>query len=74
MEANFLPELVEQLTEPTSIALAQSIQRQAIATPSVIARSLQPTSIKVWWNTDFVTHGFDSSVLELRRNTTSSRE
>lgn len=32
-EANFLQKLVEQLTEPTSIALGMRIQRTAIATP-----------------------------------------
>jgi len=68
MFANFLPNLVEQLSEPTSIALVQSIQRQAIATP------LSNSAI----NTTYVhrgsggipillLHGFDSSVLEFRR-------
>ncbi len=68
MEANFLPELVEQLTEPTSIALAQSIQRTAIATPlsdSAIATAYVHQGsggIPI-----LLLHGFDSSVLELRR-------
>jgi hypothetical protein len=37
MEADFLPYLVNQLTEPTSIAFTQSIERQPIATPEQTA-------------------------------------
>jgi len=68
MFPHFLPTTVSQLTEPTSIALAQSIEQIAIATPL----STQPV------NTTYVRqgsggtpllliHGFDSSVLEFRR-------
>ncbi|MGB3205588.1 MAG: alpha/beta hydrolase [Crinalium sp.] len=68
MFANFLPALVEQLTEPTSIALAQGIQREAIAT------SLSLTPIPTTYvnqgsgGTPIVLlHGFDSSLFEFRR-------
>jgi hypothetical protein len=47
MEVNFLPELIEQLTESTSVALARSIERKAIATPSVTTILQQHTCIKV---------------------------
>ncbi|WP_096608178.1 alpha/beta fold hydrolase [Calothrix sp. NIES-2100] len=68
MFPSFLPKAVEQLTEPAAIALAQSVQLQAIATPL----TNQPI------NTTYVhqgsggvpillIHGFDSSVLEFRR-------
>src|SRR6476469_2434933 len=68
MVNSFLPPEISQLTEPTSIALAQSIEKMAIATP------LSPQPI----NTTYVRqgsgetpilllHGFDSSVLEFRR-------
>jgi len=68
MFPSFLPTAVGQLKEPAAIALAQSIQCQAIATPLV----QQPI------NTTYVhqgsggvpillIHGFDSSVLEFRR-------
>ncbi|MBD2356449.1 alpha/beta hydrolase [Tolypothrix sp. FACHB-123] len=68
MFASFLPTAVGQLKEPAAIALAQSIQSQAIATPL----TNQPI------NTTYVhqgsggvpillIHGFDSSVLEFRR-------
>lgn len=68
MFPSFLPVRAKQLTEGTSITLAQNIQRQSIATPL----SLQPI------DTAFVQqgkggapivllHGFDSSVFEFRR-------
>ncbi|WP_422614619.1 alpha/beta fold hydrolase, partial [Aetokthonos hydrillicola] len=68
MFPNFLPTTVSQLTEATSIALAQSIEQTAISTP------LSPQPI----NTTYVhqgsggiplllIHGFDSSILEFRR-------
>lgn len=68
MEASFLSELIQQLTEPTSIALAQSIERQAIATPlseqkittTYVHQGSEGTPI-------LLLHGFDSSVLEFRR-------
>ncbi len=68
MPVNFLPKAIAQLTEPTSIALAQSIQREAITTP------LTPEPIATTYvrqgsgNTPILlVHGFDSSVLEFRR-------
>lgn len=68
MFPNFLPTTVAQLTEPSSIALAQSIQTQAIATPlinqpittSYVHQGSGGTPI-------LLIHGFDSSVLEFRR-------
>ncbi len=68
MFAKFLPDLVEQLTESTSVALAQSIERQAIATPL----SKQPISTTYVHQGSggtpiLLLHGFDSSVLEFRR-------
>jgi pimeloyl-ACP methyl ester carboxylesterase len=64
----FLPTTVGQLTEPTSIALAESIQSQAIATPL----TNQPiTTTYVQQGTGgkpiLLIHGFDSSVFEFRR-------
>ena len=68
MFADFLPSLIEQLTESTSIALAKSIQRQAIATPL----SKQPIATTYVRQGSggipiLLLHGFDSSVLEFRR-------
>ncbi len=68
MEADFLPYLIEQLTEPTSIALARSIERQRIATPL----SEQPIATAYVHQGSggipiLLLHGFDSSVLEFRR-------
>ncbi|MBE9038510.1 alpha/beta fold hydrolase [aff. Roholtiella sp. LEGE 12411] len=68
MFPNFLPTAVGQLTEPASIALAQSIQSLAIATPL----SNQPiTTTYVHLGSGgtpiLLIHGFDSSVLEFRR-------
>jgi pimeloyl-ACP methyl ester carboxylesterase len=68
MEANFLPKLVEQLTEPTSTALGMRIQRTAIATPlsdSAIATAYVHQGSS--GTPILLLHGFDSSVLELRR-------
>lgn len=68
MFPSFLPAAVGQLTEPLSIALAQSIQSQAISTP------LSPESITTTYvhqgsggTPILLVHGFDSSVLEFRR-------
>lgn len=67
MFAQFLPQLVTQLTEATSIALAQNIQQQAIATP------LSPEAIATTYvrqgsgDPILLIHGFDSSLLEFRR-------
>lgn len=67
MFASFLPSQVKLLTESTTIALAQKIQRQAIATPlhqqaiatSYVCQGEGGTPI-------LLLHGFDSSVLEFR--------
>ncbi|MUL35265.1 alpha/beta fold hydrolase [Gloeocapsopsis dulcis] len=63
-----LSDLVNQLTETTSIELAQNIQFQAIATP-LIAQAIT-TAYVHQGNSDqpiLLLHGFDSSVLEFRR-------
>lgn len=68
MEASFLPELIQQLTEPTSIALAQSIERRAIATPLSEQEIATAYVHKGSGGTPILLlHGFDSSVLEFRR-------
>ncbi len=68
MFTNFLPKTVEQLTEPTSIALVQSIQTAAIATP-LTNQSVTTTFVKQGsaGSPILLIHGFDSSVLEFRR-------
>ncbi len=68
MFPTFLPTTVSQLTESTSIALAQSIEQIAICTPM----STQPiTTTYVHQGSGgtpfLLIHGFDSSVLEFRR-------
>lgn len=68
MFANFLPPEVAQLTEATSIALAQKITRQAVET----SLSLNPIETAYVCQGDgeppiLLLHGFDSSVLEFRR-------
>jgi len=68
MVNSFLPLDAEQLTEPTSIALAKSIQRQEIATslseqPIFTTYSRQGTG----GTPILLLHGFDSSVFEFRR-------
>jgi pimeloyl-ACP methyl ester carboxylesterase len=68
MSTNFLPVEIAQLTESTSIALAQSIQRIEITTP--ISTQPIPTSYvrQGSGGTPIVLlHGFDSSVFEFRR-------
>jgi pimeloyl-ACP methyl ester carboxylesterase len=67
MFAQFLPQLVTQLTEATSIALAQNIQQQAIATP--LSQEAIATTYVQQGNGEpiLLIHGFDSSVLEFRR-------
>jgi hypothetical protein len=67
MFAEFLPQLVTQLTEATSIALAQSIKQQAIATP-LSQDAIATTYVKQGSGDPILLiHGFDSSVLEFRR-------
>jgi pimeloyl-ACP methyl ester carboxylesterase len=68
MFPSFLPTTVGQLTESASIALAQNIQSQAIATPL----TTQPiTTTYVHQGSGgipiLLIHGFDSSILEFRR-------
>jgi pimeloyl-ACP methyl ester carboxylesterase len=68
MFANFLPPQVAQLTEVTSIALAQQITAQAIATP-LSADPIQTAYVHQGLGgiPILLLHGFDSSVLEFRR-------
>lgn len=68
MFADFLPDLAKQLIEPTSISLAQSIERQVIATP--LSNSAIATTFVHQGSGGtpiLLLHGFDSSVLEFRR-------
>jgi pimeloyl-ACP methyl ester carboxylesterase len=68
MLANFLSQFAEKLTEPTSIALAQAIQQQAIATP-LSTEAIATTYVHQGSGGTpiLLLHGFDSSVLEFRR-------
>lgn len=68
MFSSFLPAAVGQLTETTSIALAQSIQSHVIATP-LINEPITTTYVKQGSGGTpiLLIHGFDSSVLEFRR-------
>ena len=68
MFPSFLPSQVTQLTEPTSIALAQALEQSPIAT------SLSPQPISTSYGRQgtgnrpiLLLHGFDSSVFEFRR-------
>ncbi|MFB8790516.1 MAG: alpha/beta hydrolase [Potamolinea sp.] len=68
MSTNFLPSEIAQLTESTSIALAQSIQQISVTTP--LSTQPIPTTYVRQGNggTPIVLlHGFDSSVFEFRR-------
>jgi pimeloyl-ACP methyl ester carboxylesterase len=68
MFANFLPPEVAQLTEVTSIAIAQQITAQAIATP-LSADPIQTAYVHQGSGgvPILLLHGLDSSVLEFRR-------
>jgi pimeloyl-ACP methyl ester carboxylesterase len=68
MAASFLPKAIAQLTESTSIALAQSIQKVVITTP-LNAEPIATTYVHQGsGNTPILLiHGFDSSVFEFRR-------
>ncbi|RCJ33588.1 2-hydroxy-6-oxohepta-2,4-dienoate hydrolase [Nostoc minutum NIES-26] len=68
MFPSFLPAAVSQLTESESIALAQSIQSQAIATP-LTNQPITTTYARLGSGGTpiLLIHGFDSSVLEFRR-------
>ena len=68
MFPTFLPSTVHNLTEDTSIALAQNIQQVAIASPLCD----QPIQTSYVWQGSgsspiLLIHGFDSSVMEYRR-------
>lgn len=68
MFPSFLPPEVAQLTEDTSIALAQRIQRQAIDTPLILDPILTTYVQQGEGDTPIVLlNGFDSSLLEFRR-------
>lgn len=68
MWPSFLPRSVEQLTEPTSIALAQNIQRQTITSP-LSEQPIATTYVRQGGGGTpiLLIHGFDSSVFEFRR-------
>lgn len=68
MLVKFLPSIVEQLTESTSIELAQSIEQEAITT-SLIPQPIPTTYVHQGGDGTpiLLLHGFDSSVLEFRR-------
>lgn len=68
MFPSYLPTAVEQLKEPAAIALAQSIQSQAIATP-LTHQPITTTYVRQGSGgvPILLIHGFDSSVLEFRR-------
>jgi pimeloyl-ACP methyl ester carboxylesterase len=67
MYPSFLPPLVNQLTEPEAIAFAQSLQREAIATP-LQAEPITTSFVQQGTGEQAILliHGFDSSVLEYR--------
>ncbi|WP_460202647.1 alpha/beta fold hydrolase [Scytonema sp. NUACC21] len=68
MFPNFLPITVGQLTETTSVALAQAIEQIAIATP-LAAQPVTTTYVRQGSGGTplLLIHGFDGSVLEFRR-------
>ena len=68
MEAGFLPSLITQLTEPTSIALIEKIEQKAIATP-LSNQAIATTFVRQGSGGTpiLLLHGFDSSLLEFRR-------
>jgi pimeloyl-ACP methyl ester carboxylesterase len=65
---NFLPTVVEQLTEATSITLARQIKQIAIATP-LSTEPITTTYVRQGCGgvPILLIHGFDSSILEFRR-------
>lgn len=68
MIASFLPPESAQLTEPTSIALAKSIERIEISTPFCAAPiSTAYVNQGSGGSPILLLHGFDSSVFEFRR-------
>ncbi|WP_293359966.1 MULTISPECIES: alpha/beta hydrolase [unclassified Microcoleus] len=68
MPASFLPKSIAQLTESTSISLAQNIQQEAITTPITQEPIATTYARQGSGNTPILLiHGFDSSVFEYRR-------
>lgn len=68
MFPSFLPTTVGQLTESASVAFAQSIQNQAIATPLSTEPITTTYARQGSGGTPILLiHGFDSSILEFRR-------
>jgi pimeloyl-ACP methyl ester carboxylesterase len=74
MFPKFLPPQVQQLSEPTSIAMARSMERQGIATPllstpieTTFVHLTNPNSANFRKTPVVLLHGFDSSLLEFRR-------
>lgn len=68
MVASFLPPDVTQLTEATSIALVQSLERTDITTP-LCAQPIATAFVRQGTGKPpiLLLHGFDSSLLEFRR-------
>ncbi len=68
MFPSFLPSGVQQLTEATSIAIAQQIQCQSVSTP-LSQQPIPTTYVKAGQGDTpiLLLHGFDSSVFEFRR-------
>jgi pimeloyl-ACP methyl ester carboxylesterase len=70
MFPNFLPTTVTQLTEPSSIAIAQNIQQAKITIES-ISQAISTSYIEQKSGNShkclLLIHGFDSSILEFRR-------
>jgi len=68
MFPHYLPSSIEQLSEPSAIALAQNIQSEAIGTPLV--ESAIATTYVYQGSSGvpvLLLHGFDSSILEFRK-------
>ncbi|MDJ0556692.1 MAG: alpha/beta hydrolase [Microcoleaceae cyanobacterium MO_207.B10] len=68
MFPDFLPKLTENLTESTSIALAQNIKQKLITTP-LTSQPINTTYVYQGKNKIpiLLLHGFDSSIFEFRR-------
>lgn len=68
MFPSFLPQSVQQLTESTSIALAQNLKYEAISTP-LREQPIQTAYIRQGKGGTpiLLIHGFDSSIFEYRR-------
>jgi len=68
LPTNFLPAEIKNLTESTSIALAQQIERRPIATP-LSKQEILTTYVRAGnrGTPILLLHGFDSSIFEFRR-------